>query len=367
MKKRNGFTLLELLICITLVSIVVIFLYKLLSDIQNEDYQTPYIKANQENRNEIMKTIGLAVANNTFCKIETSKASSSNGTSNIQVTLLAKNGLKKIMNIDVTKSEIAIDFDGYLNRYVMKAPHAYYDPNFTITEKTYENYKYFKLDIKTEQKGLNSSSLDDIELYFITTNSIDPRCTGVSFDELYNEQEYLDLTSSGIVYTSYYPTDNTRIQSKFSYTAGNGSHIIGAPASSETDSFRFIVYTSNTLYLDYGSGQNYNRIYSSETLTPGLSNLYNIEIGNRYVLNLDNNEYYKLYESPSNAPATYTVPSRVSFATKSYVVDIKGARFYYLTIYDGNNLVSNMVPCKRNSDGHLGMCDYGNQEYYPVE
>ena len=58
--KRNGFTLLELLIGISLISIVMIFLFRLLNDIQHEALSNTYIVANQTNRNEMINVlIGL--------------------------------------------------------------------------------------------------------------------------------------------------------------------------------------------------------------------------------------------------------------------------------------------------------------------
>ena len=61
MKSNKGFTLLELLICVTMVSVVVVFLFKLINDVQNEKLNTPYIPEVYSMRNEIMNKIGNVI------------------------------------------------------------------------------------------------------------------------------------------------------------------------------------------------------------------------------------------------------------------------------------------------------------------
>ena len=77
--KKNGFTLLELLIGITLISVVMIFLFRLIHDVQNEGLSNTYIVANQTNRDEIIAKTNKAVfENGTLCSLLVNKLGGNN-------------------------------------------------------------------------------------------------------------------------------------------------------------------------------------------------------------------------------------------------------------------------------------------------
>ncbi len=55
--KNRGITLVELIISISLISIVVLFLFRLLVDVKYNDNKTDFARANQQNRAIIIKTV----------------------------------------------------------------------------------------------------------------------------------------------------------------------------------------------------------------------------------------------------------------------------------------------------------------------
>lgn len=57
MKKKNGFTMMELMVSIAMIAVVMVFLVRLLVDIRYDKTNELYDTANQINRAEIIKTI----------------------------------------------------------------------------------------------------------------------------------------------------------------------------------------------------------------------------------------------------------------------------------------------------------------------
>ncbi|MBR7042527.1 MAG: prepilin-type N-terminal cleavage/methylation domain-containing protein, partial [Bacilli bacterium] len=155
--KKNGFTLLELLICISLISVVMIFLFRLINDVQNEGLSNTYIVDNQTNRNEIISILNKkVVANGKVCSITLERGLSTNA----EIKFCNNN----ILNITVSSSSIHISDEEDEYNYVMDDDNAYYDPNMTIKKIVYNDNEYVKISIITDKKGLRSTSIDDIEI-----------------------------------------------------------------------------------------------------------------------------------------------------------------------------------------------------------
>jgi len=162
--KKNGFTLLELLIGISLISVVMVFLFRLLYDIQNENLSNTYIVANQTNRDEMINVVTrIMYENGPICDMNVDILAESRG-----ITINYCNN--KTMQISVTRSQIYIVHDSKKYRYVMKDPDAFYDTNVGITTISLGSKNYIKIRIKTSKKGLKNMVIDDVEFMGETNN-----------------------------------------------------------------------------------------------------------------------------------------------------------------------------------------------------
>ena len=163
--KKNGFTLLELLIGLTLISVVMIFLFRLINDVQNEGLSNTYIIANQTNRDEIISKVSRIIHDNGYVsKIVFVKGQET------YINITFQNN--KQLDITVNRSYLHIHFDSKDYRYVMKGDNAYYDINATYTTITYDNIQYIKINARTHKKGLKDTTIDDIEFIFPTDSAI---------------------------------------------------------------------------------------------------------------------------------------------------------------------------------------------------
>lgn len=173
--------------------------------------------------------------------------------------------------------------------------------------------------------------------------------------EEYKRVEYIEGNGTQYVITDVYPDDTTTIEIKFAQSQSTSAvgAIVGWVTNNETDGFRLFPY-SNKIYLDYGSGEGYNRISGGSLFE---DRIYDFEIGNRYVTNLDTNE-------------TILSSSQVAFPEKTYPISLFGnvasfsGKIYGCKIMKSYNLVADLVPCIRLSDNSAGFYDLISQKFY---
>ena len=75
MMKKKGMTLVEVIISVGLISVVMIFLFNLLLDIQYQSNHSSYLKENQRNRALIIKRVEEDLMNNPLTSVSLQKNS----------------------------------------------------------------------------------------------------------------------------------------------------------------------------------------------------------------------------------------------------------------------------------------------------
>lgn len=184
MKNKKGFTLLELLICVALISVVIIFLFRLISLIRQDEKAVGYIRANQASRNQVMGEIGSIIAENAVCSFSTTGSSYTHGVITLNLCT------DKTLTIEVEKSYIKLDYNGTVSKYPMKDDSAWYNPAFTVTEGSYYGYDYHKIVIKSEKKGMNSTPIDDVEIFWVGRNGFPDGDDGELHAQIVSGQEF---------------------------------------------------------------------------------------------------------------------------------------------------------------------------------
>ena len=163
--RKNGFTLLELLIGISLISIVMIFLFKLITDIQNESLSNVYIVSNQTKRNEIISiTNGIIEDNGDVCSLIVNQ-----GPDQVKYEMYFCNN--KMMEITVSSSTFHIGFESKEYNYVMSDTAAYYDTIKNYDTFSFEDQEFLVIDVVTHRKGLKETTVDDVEIMCKTRNA----------------------------------------------------------------------------------------------------------------------------------------------------------------------------------------------------
>lgn len=125
---KKGSTLLELVISIALISIVLVFLMKLLVDLNNIETNNVYAKDNQINRAEIIRTIENDLNNNVLVNIENDGSTRDN----LKIKFTFKNN--KTSSINATENKFTYkDTNNNTRSWTMDGGKLY-------TEKAYLNY-----------------------------------------------------------------------------------------------------------------------------------------------------------------------------------------------------------------------------------
>ena len=300
---KKGFTLLELLIGITLISIIMAFLFRLVSDIQNEGFSNTYIVTNQTNRNEIISlTNSISVKNGNLCKFVLNRGS-------LESTLTYTFCNNKVMTITVKKKEVTINYDSTNHRYVMKDDNAYYEVTPKINHVTYSGTKMLIVDIITNKKGLVATTIDDVEIMAIGNYSFSQVVDNVA-----------DFIYEGMV-NSYRVTENGTYKleawgaqggSVSGYTGGYGAYVVGYADLNAGDE----------LYI-YVGGQG-----GSDCVTTDCEAGYNGGgAGKRYVG--DNNNHVAGGGGATSIALVDDMIPEISDASDIYIVAGGGAGAYY--------------------------------------
>ena len=152
--------------------------------------------------------------------------------------------------------------------------------------------------------------------------------------------------------------DNMKFQLKVYPTNGGGQWIIGNDGTNDKDDFRLFWAGSNgagdaKIYLDYGddgvSGVGRRLLTASS-----ISSLYELEVGNYYVKDLTNNNYILSGSTVTNANVDRTIGV---FGNNDF------GRIYYLKVFDGNTLIKNLIPVRRDCDGFVTLYDTISKTY----
>lgn len=195
MKLNNhGITLMELLVSIVLVGIVLVFLFQLLTDLQNETENNNYAYNNQVNRTDLIYTIERDLQKHTLKGI---KDVSSNDNlilefhfidgNNTQITTLKSEYKEYTNNLGDTERKYYFRYTNFENdKYSWEMKGADIDTcgNFTYYLDNLSSSYYFKINIPIYNKVYNernnkdkNNAVDDIEIVFsgnksdlITTN-----------------------------------------------------------------------------------------------------------------------------------------------------------------------------------------------------
>ena len=168
---KKGTTLAELIISIALISVVLLFMIKLLIDLNDSETNNTYAKVNQINRAEILRMIGNDLNNKNIVSINDSGSNETKLVINIEFTD------RTISTIEAEEKKIKYtDSDGK-NRtwnieggtiYTKKANVYYMKDNNTSGK----NYYSLSIDIEihtTNEKNklCNNNTLDDIIINYI--------------------------------------------------------------------------------------------------------------------------------------------------------------------------------------------------------
>lgn len=170
----------------------------------------------------------------------------------------------------------------------------------------------------------------------------------------YTQIPFIWAEDAASIDTGIYPNDTTEVEITFSQGIESGSNVIGIfPAPGESNSFRFFGY-SGEYYLDYGSGDGYNRIHTStQSEIFRLDVAKTIRFGNRFI---------------QVNGKTVVSSSQVSFTQKNNTMIIGNSqaaiyqRFYGCSIIQNGELVREYVPC-RDSAGNVGLYDKKNNTF----
>ena len=164
--------------------------------------------------------------------------------------------------------------------------------------------------------------------------------------------EYISTTGTQWIDSGVVCKSSLTSKVKFSTTKHSGGAYFGNNTERESDNFRMFTAGTGTWYLDFGSGEGYNRISGGSA---SINTVYEVEFGNRYIKNLvtDNNII--------SSSAVSSFSKGWNFLLSRYSESIT---IYYCKIYDNDVLIRDFIPAKRKSDNAIGMYDKETETFF---
>lgn len=168
---KKGTTLAELIISIALISVVLLFMIKLLIDLNDAEANNTYAKDNQINRAEILRMIGNDLNNKKIVSINDSGSNETKLVINIEFTDRTSSTIeaeeKKIKYTDSDGKNRTWNIEG--GTIYTKKANVYYMKDNNASGK---NYYSLSIDIEihtTNEKNklCNNNTLDDIIINYI--------------------------------------------------------------------------------------------------------------------------------------------------------------------------------------------------------
>lgn len=170
---KKGITLIELIISISLISIVIIFLFALLVDVRNNDNQIDYDRSNQQTRAIIIKRVQDDFLNEEYQLISINDKDSNSSTLKINFTF---NGSKTTTLIVKKDSVTYTDLAGNTEKWILQNSNSSFNTCAEyIPPKKEGEFLAFKIRIPLNIKGKSDNNvIDDLEFFYIgkTNDSI---------------------------------------------------------------------------------------------------------------------------------------------------------------------------------------------------
>lgn len=184
------------------------------------------------------------------------------------------------------------------------------------------------------------------------------------YDEMYTKLEYIESTGTQYIKTDYHLRGNSNIEAQFTHSpveSSASSILFGARENSQKRGYMFgdASGINKWFHAFYGDADT-SSIYKAITVDPEYNKIYNLSIknGTFNVSDLGEVVFTSIDTILSSPMYIFAFNENESPACK-----YKG-RIYYMKIFEGNAMILNFVPAKRNSDNAIGLYDEVNDVFY---
>ena len=168
-----------------------------------------------------------------------------------------------------------------------------------------------------------------------------------SISGLYTFINYIEGTGTQWIDTGIQPITTTKIATKCSFSVDGGNVFIGSTGLPDDNDFRIFRASGQYLYFDRGGGRLNNSL--------SLNTVYELEFGNWYI---------KINGQTVQSGNAFNIGLSSSTIKVMPTTNSDYGRIYYLKIYDGDTLVRDFIPTKRNSDNEIGLYDKVTKQFF---
>jgi hypothetical protein len=223
----------------------------------------------------------------------------------------------------------------------------------------------------------------------LTIPSTQPTRTGYTFagwevkyviPAEYTELEYLDGNAGPYIDTRVLGNNNLRIVVKFNVLSFGGREylgkyydgVLGNYVGENVNMWRILLSANQATCTVSGSACDLKMVGYANAIPSGgpMFSASNIELNQDYIFDLSQTEAFvngqvqKLRTGDSQGSTSTSSIKLFAGGANGGISYYSNTRIYYFLLYDGDNLVRNMIPARRNSDGVLGMYDTVTKTFF---
>lgn len=225
---------------------------------------------------------------------------------------------------------------------------------FYTNEGTGEFLKGENKDTIVGTSSDNQDFIDEEDYIFNIEGEIEDDTEEILLPSEYQQVEYIKSSGTQYINTEYLPDLNTNAK----YKVAISSYATYGPHLLSSKNYYFPLLRGNKdILCKRGSGE-----FSSTSIVPEVDKIYEIEAFWDGKIIINGQEIGEL-TSTGTADTTplYLGTYGGAPTTSTYILN---GKIYYCKIYNGEELVRDMVPCYRISDSVVGMYDTVNDVFY---
>ena len=226
--------------------------------------------------------------------------------------------------------------------------------NFTLNNPTKDGYTFIGWTVDEDDTPVKSVT---IETGTTGNKTYTANWASSSFGNNYTQLDYIESTGTQYINTGIYPKSNTKVVCDLQYTENVGNCNNGWGSSGSQEAYMWGINSVN--FCTFVSSQ---WSYQNSSVAKDLNrHVFNLSSGSQ---KFDGTEFgtSTIGDTATSSQTMYLFANHVEW--NNVPEDYCKERIYYCKILEGNILVREFIPCKRNSDNKPGLYDAVTNSFY---
>lgn len=175
-----------------------------------------------------------------------------------------------------------------------------------------------------------------------------------SFEKEFTKLDYIQSSGTQYIDTGVQATNKTVVEAELFTNSTENKNWFGGSAGTSYSNFSFNSWKQNQAEYQYGSSNTWNHPNVSDNV---IGSKFKVTFGNG-ALKINDTKIVDL------STTAFTDTKNIFIFVRNGGTAYISGKLYSFKIYDGTNMIKNFIPCKRKSDGVVGLYDTYNNVFH---